>query len=119
MTRKGLAGGNFKPLSEESLDKIHQTAMRVIEEVGFEVNSESALELFRKAGARVDQDNNLVRLPRERVLELIDMAPPEVKLCGQDEQHDILLGGQRVYVGTGGTALYIYHPDTGESGSPP
>ncbi len=114
MTRKGLAGGNFKPLSEESIDRIHQTAMRVIEEVGFEVNSESALDLFKKAGAWVDQDNNLVRLPQQRVMELIDMAPSEIKLCGQDEKHDILLGGQRVHVGTGGTALYIYHPDTGE-----
>jgi len=114
MTRKGLVGGNFKPLSEESIDRIHQTAMRVIEEVGFEVNSESALDLFKKAGAWVDQDNNLVRLPQQRVMELIDMAPSEIKLCGQDEKHDILLGGRRVHVGTGGTALYIYYPDTGQ-----
>ena len=107
MTRKGLAGGNFKPLSEESIDRIHQTAMRVIEEIGFEVNSKSALDLFKKAGAWVDHDNNLVRLPLPRVMELIDMAPSEIKLCGQDEKHDILLGGNRVHVGTGGTELYI------------
>jgi len=114
MIRKGLPGGSFKLLTEESIHRVHQTVMRVIEEVGFEVNSEIALELFKKAGALVDLEKRMVRLPQKRAMELIEMAPSEVKLCGQDEEHDILLGGNRVYAGTGGTALYIYHPDTGQ-----
>jgi len=114
MIRKGLPGGSFKPLTQESIDRIHQTAMRVIEEVGFEVNSESALELFKRAGAWVEKEKHLVRLSQQRVMGLIDMAPSEVRLCGQDKKHDILLGGQRVYTGTGGTALYVYYPDTGQ-----
>ena len=71
MIRKGLPGGSFKPLTGESIHKIHQTAMRVIEEVGFEVNSESALELFRGAGTRVDREKNLARLP-----EILPLAIP-------------------------------------------
>ncbi|HEX76033.1 MAG TPA: trimethylamine methyltransferase [Dehalococcoidia bacterium] len=117
MIRKGLSGGSFKPLTEESIDRIHQTAMRIIEEVGFELNSEAALELFEGVGAWVDRERRRVRLPKEKALELIARAPSEIKLCGQDEKHDILLGGQRVYTGTGGTALYIYHPDTGQKRS--
>jgi len=112
MIRRGLAGGSFQPLTEESISKIHQTVMRVIEDVGFEVHSETALRLFEQAGAWVDREKRRVRLPQARALELIGMAPPEVKLCGQEEKHDILLGGNRVYAGTGGTALYIYEPDT-------
>jgi len=117
MTRKGLAGGRFKPLTEESIDRIHQTAMRVIEEVGFEVNSDAALEFFKMAGARVDRERRQVCLSEKRAMELIEMAPSEVRLCGQDEKHDLLLGGHRVCTGTGGTALYIYHPDTGQKRS--
>jgi len=114
MIGKGLVGGRFKPLTEESIGRVHQTAMRVIEEVGFEVNSEAALEFFELAGARVDRERRQVRLSEKRAMELIEMAPSEVRLCGQDEKHDVLLGGHRVYTGTGGTALYIYHPDTGQ-----
>jgi trimethylamine--corrinoid protein Co-methyltransferase len=114
MTRKGFAGGSFKPLTEKSILRIHQTAMRIIEEIGFEVNSDIALELFERGGGRVDRERLRVCLPQEKVLELISMAPSEIRLCGQDEKHDILLGGKRVYAGTGGTALYIYHPDTGQ-----
>jgi len=112
MIRKGLAGGSFKPLTEESVSRVHQTVMRIIEEVGFEVNSETVLELFKGAGAQVDREIHRVRLPKEMVLELIRIAPSKVRLCGQDRKHDILLGGNRVYAGTGGTALYIYEPDT-------
>ncbi|HEY90633.1 MAG TPA: trimethylamine methyltransferase [Dehalococcoidia bacterium] len=111
-SRKGITGGSYKPLSEESIQKIHATAMQLIDEVGFQVNSETAFELFKKAGLRVDSEERLVRLSPEKVMELINMAPSEIRLCGQEEEHDIVLGGSRVYAGTGGTALYIYEPDT-------
>ncbi|MFC1985265.1 trimethylamine methyltransferase family protein [Chloroflexota bacterium] len=108
-----MPGVASPPLTEEAIAKVHETAMRVIEEVGFEVNSETALQLFAGTGAKVDREKHLVHLPRAKVMELIRMAPSEVRLCGQDERHDIVLGGNRVYAGTGGTALYIYQPDTG------
>jgi len=112
MIRKGLAGGSYRPLTEDSIIKIDRTVMRVIEEVGFEVNSEAALNLFEQAGAWVDRKERRVRLPQARARKLIGIAPPEVRLCGQEEKNDIYLGGNRVYTGTGGTALYIYEPAT-------
>ncbi len=110
MARKGLDGGSFKVLDEESIFKVHQTAMQVIEEVGFEVQSDTALGLFEGAGATVDRGKYLVRMKESKVKELIDAAPSEIRLCGQDSAHDLTLGGRRVYAGTGGTALHVYDP---------
>jgi len=112
MIKKGLSGGSYRPLTEDSIIKIDRTVMRVIEEVGFEVNSEAALNLFEQAGAWVDMEERRVRLPQAKARKLIGIAPPEVRLCGQEEKNDIYLGGNRVYTGTGGTALYIYEPAT-------
>ncbi|MCK4273624.1 MAG: trimethylamine methyltransferase family protein [Dehalococcoidales bacterium] len=114
MIRKGLEGGSYKPLTPEDISRINETVLRIIEEIGCEVNSNTALVALEKAGANVDRENHRVRLSRERALELISKAPSEVTLCGRDEKNDIHLGGSRVYTGTGGTALYIYEPDTGE-----
>ncbi len=111
MTRKGLEGGSFKVLDDRSILNVHQAAMQVIEEVGFEVQSDIALDLFAGAGAEVDRDKHLVRLKESKVQELVAAAPSEIRLCGQDAAHDIVLGGRRVYAGTGGTALYVYEPD--------
>ena len=61
MMRKGIAGGSYKPLNKESIEKVHQTAVRIIEEVGFKINSEVTLGLFERAGAKVDRQNQLVR----------------------------------------------------------
>jgi trimethylamine--corrinoid protein Co-methyltransferase len=117
MIRKGLSGGSFKPLTDDAISMIHRTAMNIIEEVGFEVNSSNALDLFEKAGAKVDREKRRVRMPEKKVMEIISTAPSEIILCGQDEKHDMNLGKQRVYAGTGGTALYVYHPDTGKKQS--
>jgi trimethylamine--corrinoid protein Co-methyltransferase len=97
MIRKGLPGGSYKPLSEEDIDRIHRTAMRIIEEVGLEINSEDAFDLFEKAGAETDRTNHRIRLSQDRVMELIDSAPSEILLAGQDEENDIHLGSNRVY----------------------
>ena len=114
IVRRGLPGGSFKPLSEEGIEKIHNTAMQIIEEVGFQVNSPEAQRYFEQAGATVDKEKRIVRLPKKTVMELIAKAPSEIMLCGSDEKNDVHLGGSRVYTGTGGTALYIYDPKSGE-----
>jgi trimethylamine--corrinoid protein Co-methyltransferase len=110
--RKGLSSGSYKPLTEEGILKIHETVIRIIEEIGFQVNSETAMDLFSKAGARVDRQNRIVNIPRELVMSLIKSAPSEILLAGREEKYDIYLGSNRVYAGTGGTALYIYEPKT-------
>jgi trimethylamine--corrinoid protein Co-methyltransferase len=114
MIRRGLPGGSFKPLTEDSIRMIDDAVMRIIEEVGFQVHSDAGLELFKQAGARVDEEKRLVSLPRDKAKELIKTAPSEITLCGQNEKHDIRLGGNRVYTGTGGTALNVYRQETGE-----
>ena len=112
MTRRGIPGGWYKPLTDESVDKVHETAMRTIEEVGFQVNSEEALKYYLSAGAVRGTGENVITMKADKVMELVNMAPSEVLLAGQDEKNDVILGGNNVYAGTGGTALYIYEPDT-------
>jgi trimethylamine--corrinoid protein Co-methyltransferase len=114
MIRKGLEGGSYNPLTPEAIDSINETVLRIIEEIGCEVNSDIALASLEGAGATVDKESRRVRLSREKVLELIKQAPSEITLYGRDEKHDIRLGGTRVYTGTGGTALYVYDPHTEE-----
>jgi len=112
LARKGLEGGSYKPLSEDDIAQIHETSMRVFEDVGFQVNSDKALTFFRDAGAKVD--GRIVRLPRELVMELVSLAPSDVTLYGRNPEHNITVGGSRVYAGTGGTALHIIDIASGE-----
>ena len=112
MVRGGLPGGSFKPLTEDDIAQIHETSMRVFEEVGVQINSEKALSYFRDAGATID--GHIVKMPRAMVMELVGQAPSEVILYGRKPEHNLNLGGNRVYAGTGGTALNIIDGISGE-----
>lgn len=116
-TRRGLPGGQYKPISDQDIAKIHETSLRVFAEVGIQVNFPTARDLFRDAGAEADEASRLVRIPRDLVEELIQKAPSVVQLCSRAEngELDCEIGGNRVYMGTGGTALNVQDPGSQDS----
>ncbi len=59
----GLDGGQYQPLSQDKVGRIHGSALRVLEEVGVKVDLADALEIFSDAGANVDAENKRVRIP--------------------------------------------------------
>lgn len=115
--RKGLSGGSYKPLNDDDIKKIHETTMKVFSEIGVQVNFDQALELFKKAGADVDEDSKIVRVPEDLVEDLVKKAPSKITLYGRDEdgELDCEIGGKRVYFGTGGTALNVQDPGSREN----
>ena len=46
------------------------------------------------------------------------MAPGEVLLAGRNRENDLLVGGHRVYLGTGGAAIHILDLETGKLRDP-
>ncbi|MGH2524163.1 MAG: trimethylamine methyltransferase family protein, partial [Anaerolineales bacterium] len=97
----GLPGGQYKPLTDEQIQRIHDAALVVLEETGIEVMPSTCREAWQKAGARIDLDRNRVFIPRRLVEEGLSTAAREVRLCGQSPGYDLVLGGRRVYLGTG------------------
>ena len=58
----GLPGGVYRPLSSAEVERIVAAAVEVLERTGIEVLESPCREVFRKAGARVDADNDRVYL---------------------------------------------------------
>ncbi|MGQ0601582.1 MAG: trimethylamine methyltransferase family protein, partial [Anaerolineales bacterium] len=103
----GLSGGHYQPLTGEQLERIIEAAFTVLEETGIEVMPSDCREVWRKAGARIEADRNRVFIPRQLIQHGLSSAAREIRLCGQIPEHDMLLGGARVYLGTGGAAVKI------------
>ncbi len=108
----GLPGGWYKPLKEADLRRIHEASLTVLEQTGIEVMPSECREIFRRAGARIDEAHNRVFIPRRMVAEALATAAHEVLLCGRDPKYDLRLGGTRVYMGTGGAAVKVLDLDT-------
>lgn len=109
----GKYSGYYEPLSNNDMQAIHSASMQVLERAGFLVDNQKALELFRDKGAQVDFVNKLVRVDEGWVMQYLKQAPSRIILYGRDERNTLVVEANRVYFGTGGTALNIYDRHTG------
>jgi trimethylamine--corrinoid protein Co-methyltransferase len=109
---KGLVGGQYKPLSNKQVQRIHEASLEVLARTGVHVDEPQALAIFEEAGADVKEHR--VRIPRSLVEDAIDKAPSRVVLAGRDPEQDLFLEDARVHIGTGGAALQVLDLDTGK-----
>ncbi|MFQ6066707.1 MAG: trimethylamine methyltransferase family protein [bacterium] len=114
MQARELRGGKYRVLAQKDVERIHDASLKTLEKTGIEVNSRTALQIFKEKGARVNPSKRRVKIPRSMVEDAIDKAPSRVVLCGREEKYDLILENKRVYMGTGGTALNVLDLETGE-----
>ena len=55
---KGLVGGQYKPLTCDQVQRIHEAVLDTLERTGVLVEKPEALRLFPEAGAFVDRDTS-------------------------------------------------------------
>ncbi len=115
--RAGLEGGAYAPLGEADVARIHETALRALEEIGLAEAPPSGVEALTSVGAKLGDDGR-VRIPRGVVEDILAVAARDVTLHGQDPRNDLRPGGTRVHYGTAGAAVHIYDPALGDHRDP-
>ncbi|MFQ5923427.1 MAG: trimethylamine methyltransferase family protein, partial [Anaerolineales bacterium] len=103
----GLETNSFAPLSQSDIERIHDASLHVLERTGIEVVDSEARRIFAEAGARIEPDRDRVFLSRAMVEDAVANSAKSFVLAGQDEMHDMHMGGDRVYMGTGGAAVKV------------
>jgi trimethylamine---corrinoid protein Co-methyltransferase len=86
----------FEYLPSEGVETIHKTSLDVLEKYGIEFSHPEALNILERAGTTVDRDTNLVRFPRELVLESIGKAPAQFSLYARNPKNDVVIGGNHM-----------------------
>ena len=100
--------------SDDRVEAIHDTALRVLEELGIKVLNDEARDIFRNAGAGVEADTQMVRLDRELVEAALASAPGRFVLHGRSPEFDATLGGDHVNFVCVGGAPHIADLDRGK-----
>jgi trimethylamine--corrinoid protein Co-methyltransferase len=96
----------FEVFNPADLDQIHATTLRVLETSGVRFDQREALDIFRAAGASVE--DNLVRFPAELIEDCILKAPSEVTLFARDPAKNIYLGKGNIHFSSGFGATWVY-----------
>lgn len=112
-TRDKYMSGQLHFLSEAQLENIHARTLRVLEEVGILFYDKESIALLKQHGATVDE-KNMVKIPAGVVNDCIKKAPEVFTVYGRDEKHNMVLGGNSAYVGTGGRPTEVYDVETGQ-----
>ncbi len=103
---------HFKYLSDDQIQGVHDTVLRVLGEIGVEIHNDEALGLLRSAGAAID--GRRARIPSRLVAESLASAPHRLDFYTRDGDPAMELRDRNVYFGTIGTQMYIYDPFTQE-----
>jgi trimethylamine--corrinoid protein Co-methyltransferase len=108
----GLRGGRFRPLSDHEVERVHQTALDLLENVGMADPIPEVRDLALKKGGSIDEHGRL-SLPRGLVEDVIAGAARSFVRHGRDPEHDLDVGGSRVHFGGGGEAITVVDFVTG------
>ena len=106
----------FEVLSQPEVERIHAASMEILAEVGIKVGYQKARDLFREAGAEVDEQTQAVKLPESLVRRALAQAPKQFALFGRDAEFQLDIGPDQsapVFAGLG-TPTRILDLHTGD-----
>ncbi|MBF7095659.1 trimethylamine methyltransferase family protein [Alkalibacter mobilis] len=96
-----LKGNMFTTFySKDDIELIHESVLRVFEEIGIKIEDEEALDIFRKHGARVEGD--LVFISKELLDKALSTVPKSFELVGLENKLEIGIGKDLVVAPTNG-----------------
>jgi trimethylamine--corrinoid protein Co-methyltransferase len=110
--RAGMDSGRYRPLSDADIQQVHQTALRLLAEVGLADAPDTGVEILTRAGCSLSDRGRLL-FPRALVEDTLAKAARHFVLHGQDPRHDLEPWGKKVYFGTAGAAVNIVDPQVG------
>lgn len=85
--------------SADEIDKIHRTALRILKDLGIRVIGDRVLDLFEKAGARVDRSDGTVRIGEDVIEAALATTPPSFTLTSRNPGKRLYFGGNDVVFG--------------------
>ena len=98
-------------LTQEQIERIHESALEVLQDVGMKVRHEPARDLFAKHGCLVDGER--VKFPRDVVEKYRKLAPPTFTFRGRDPKFDKTIPKDSPVIVTASSAPDIIDPITG------
>ena len=101
-------------LSDQQLDDLQEATLQVLEETGVQFPSEKALDIFSAHGAQVDHDKQVVKIPRQMVIDAMDLVPRTFLMAARDAAFDIQLEEGVSYFTTDGCGYETIDIKTGE-----
>jgi trimethylamine--corrinoid protein Co-methyltransferase len=107
----------YTRLTDSQVEKIHAASLEILESIGVQLHLPEAIDLLKKAGAKVSE-GNLVHVPPKLVENALSTVPKEVTLYDRHGDPVMPLSGDNCFFGPGSDCLNIIDHRTGERRKP-
>jgi len=103
----------LKFLSDEEIQLIHRTSLRILSDLGMRMPLEEALQLMNQAGASICTDH-IVKVPEGLVQDAIEKAPKrkDITLYGRDPRNDVKFEDHDPVIACMTMATHVVDPHT-------
>lgn len=109
----GMESDRYRVLSPGDMDNIHGAILETLETIGLADAIPSCIEAVTAAGGFMNEKDRLC-FPPALIEDTIANANRTFSIYGQTPNHDLQPTGNKVYFGTGGAAVHIVDPFTGD-----
>ncbi|TRZ89676.1 trimethylamine methyltransferase [bacterium] len=110
---RAFLSSQYARISTEQCQKLHWASLEVLERTGVRLFDPAAVEIVRKFGAIVTEQDR-VRIPSGMVEKALATVPKRVVLCTRNGERRIQIEGHKCYYGPGSDALHIVDHRTGK-----
>jgi trimethylamine--corrinoid protein Co-methyltransferase len=100
-------------ITDDQLEAIHNTSLRILEELGIEFLDDEALGILKRNGADVTPGSNRVKISRDVVQHHIAGVPREFLLHARNPKHNLTFGGNHINFGSVASAPNVSDLDRG------
>lgn len=100
-------------LSEDQVETIIDTALHVLATQGIRFLEPASRKLMQKAGADVDEAEQIVKFDPDLVREQLQQAPESFELRARNPQRDLTVGGNTIIFGSVGGPAFCSDLDNG------
>ncbi len=99
-------------LDDAMIARILDEAYQLLLKPGIKVNNEEARDLLVSAGAQVDLETNVVKIPEQLVHRALESTPREFYLYDYEGNPKVKYGGDAVHFDPGSSGITMLNPET-------
>ena len=116
MINEELRGRDWiKILSDDEIEKIHERSLDILNQVGIRIEHNEGLKVLQEAGAEINFERKIAKIPPNLVQQCLNTTPPSFILAGRNPAHDChIQPGGRPYSRNGGGSDFTLDLETDE-----
>ena len=114
MNLNGLRGDYLTFFTDEQMDNIHATSLKVLREVGLRVTNEQAFDIFADVGAEVNNDTKIVKFSERLIDEALATTPSGFIWQARDPEKNLVMRDTLVHFSPAACPPFVRDLETGE-----